>query len=85
MLGSGVHGPLPSLLEPGKPDAREVARSEAVESSPEGLHGEEFDSVLEAHAVLQEWVGEYNQRRPHRRLGMMTPHHFAESWKAGAR
>lgn len=50
----------------------------------EVLRGEEFDSVLEARVVLGSWLQEYNERRPHRGLGMLTPRQFAKRWKAGA-
>lgn len=43
----------------------------------EVLHGEEFNSVLEAQVVITAWLEVYNQRRPHRALGMMTPAAFA--------
>ncbi len=50
----------------------------------EKLNGEDFDSVLEARVVLREWaLNEYNNLRPHRGHGMMTPRRFADSWKAG--
>ena len=43
----------------------------------EVLHGEEFDSVLEARVVITAWLDVYNQQRPHRALGMRTPAAFA--------
>jgi transposase InsO family protein len=51
----------------------------------EKLNGEEFDSVLEARVVLGDWIREYNERRPHRGLGMKTPLQFAAEWKRGSR
>jgi putative transposase len=52
----------------------------------EKLDGEDFDSVLEARIVLREWAfEEYNNRRPHRGHGMLTPRQFADGWKAGRR
>ncbi len=49
----------------------------------EVLNGEEFDSVLEARVVINEWLITYNTVRPHRGLGMMTPAAFAASQKEG--
>ncbi len=49
----------------------------------EVLRGEEFVSVLEARVVLSAWLEEYNEHRPRRGLGMLTPRQFAERWKAG--
>ena len=43
----------------------------------EVLHGEEFDTVLEAKVVIAAWLDVYNLQRPHRALGMMTPQAFA--------
>jgi len=41
------------------------------------LNGEMFHSVLEAKVVIDEWVGLYNTRRPHRALGGKTPAAYA--------
>ncbi len=49
----------------------------------EVLRGEEFRSVLEARVVLTAWLEEYNERRPHRGLGTLTPRQFAARWKEG--
>jgi putative transposase len=49
----------------------------------EVLRGEDFETVLEARVVLPAWVEEYNDRRPHRGLGLLTPQQFAARWKAG--
>lgn len=50
----------------------------------EVLHGEEFNSVLEAQVVITAWLDVYNQQRPHRGLGMMTPAAFALAQNAVA-
>lgn len=41
------------------------------------LHGETFRSVTEARVVIENWLDEYNHRRPHRGLVMKTPAAFA--------
>lgn len=41
------------------------------------LHGEAFDSLLEAQVVIPAWVNQYNNDRPHRSLKMLTPTAFA--------
>ena len=52
----------------------------------EKLTNEDFDSVLEARIIVQEWAfEEYNTRRPHRGHGMLTPRQFAERWNVGRR
>jgi transposase InsO family protein len=43
------------------------------------LNGEDFDTLLEARVMIEAWVVEYNTKRPHRGLGMMTPLAFAEA------
>ena len=47
------------------------------------LNGEEFDSVLEARVVIDDWLVTYNTLRPHRGLGMLTPAAFAASCSKG--
>ena len=47
------------------------------------LNGEEFDSLLEARVVIAAWVEQYNTRRPHRGLGMMTPSAYAARCNEG--
>jgi putative transposase len=50
------------------------------------LASEDFDTVLEARVVIQQWAfEEYNTVRPHRAHAMLTPRQFADGWKAGRR
>ncbi len=41
------------------------------------LNGETFRSVTETRVVIEGWLDQYNQVRPHRALGMKTPAAFA--------
>lgn len=50
----------------------------------EVLHGEEFETLLEARVVITSWLEVYNRQRPHRGLGMLTPQAFALAHNAGA-
>jgi transposase InsO family protein len=43
------------------------------------LDGELFHSVLEAKVVIGRWIADYNHRRPHRGLAMVTPMAFDHS------
>jgi transposase InsO family protein len=43
------------------------------------LNLEEFNNVTEASVVIANWNAIYNEQRPHRALGMMTPLAFARS------
>ena len=47
------------------------------------LNGEQFDNLLEAQVMVGSWRAEYNQQRPHRGLGMLTPAAFAGTWTEG--
>jgi putative transposase len=47
------------------------------------LHGETFRSVTEARVVIENWLAEYNHRRPHRAHGMKTPAAFAAYCETG--
>ena len=50
----------------------------------EVLNGELFGSVLEARVVIARFVTEYNELRPHRGLGMLTPMAFSERTRVGS-
>lgn len=41
------------------------------------LNGETFRTVTETRVVIEGWLDEYNQIRPHRALAMKTPAAFA--------
>jgi putative transposase len=41
------------------------------------LNGETFRTVTETRVVIETWLDQYNQIRPHRALGMKTPEAFA--------
>ena len=47
------------------------------------LNGEILHSVLEARVVVAEFVTTYNEIRPHRGLGMLTPQAFFERARVG--
>lgn len=49
------------------------------------LNGESFDSVLEARVLLDAWLDEYNNVRPHRSLGLRTPQAFYEASTVGSK
>jgi putative transposase len=73
----------PAFIEKGSPQQNPYVERFNGTMRDEKLNGEEFDSVLEARVVIAAWVEEYNTRRPHRGLGMLTPRQFAERWKEG--
>jgi transposase InsO family protein len=72
-----------AFIEKGSPQQNPFVERFNGTMRDEKLNGEEFDSVLEARVVLQDWIQEYNERRPHRGLAMKTPRQFATEWKKG--
>ncbi len=48
----------------------------------DGLAVEQFDSLLEAQVLLEDWRIEYNTKRPHSSLGWLAPAACAERWEA---
>ena len=48
----------------------------------EFLAVEQFDSLLEAQVLLEDWRIEYNTKRPHSSLGWLAPAVCAERWEA---
>jgi putative transposase len=71
------------FIEKGRPQQNAFVERFNGTMRDEKLNGEEFDSALEARVVLQAWITEYSQLRPHRGLGMKTPRQFADEWMKG--
>jgi putative transposase len=46
----------------------------------EFLNGQQFDSLLEAQVVTEDWRMDYNLNRPHSAHGWLTPVEFLEAW-----
>ncbi len=42
---------------------------------------EQFDTLLEAQVLVEDWREEYNTYRPHSALGMLTPDEYADRWR----
>jgi len=80
---AGRTGRRDRLYEKGSPQQNAFVERFNGTMRDELLNGEEFDSLLEARVLIAAWIAEYNTLRPHRGLGMMTPHQFALSCKAG--
>lgn len=74
-----------AFIEKGSPQQNAFVERFNGSMRDEVLNGEIFRNVLEARAVVGEWVDHYNTRRPHRGLGMMTPAAFFESCKVGSK
>lgn len=71
------YGVEPIFVEKASPQQNSFIERFNGSMRDEVLHGEEFDNILEARVLIQEWLQLYNTQRPHRGLGMMTPQAFA--------
>jgi putative transposase len=74
-----------AFIEKGSPQQNPFVERFNGTMRDELLNGEEFDSLLEARVLINNWVDQCNTLRPHRGLGMMTPQQFAAGSKAGSR
>jgi putative transposase len=72
-----------AFIEKGSPQQNPFVERFNGTMRDELLNGEEFESLLEAQVVIGAWVEHYNQERPHRGLGMMTPRAFAAGHNEG--
>ena len=44
------------------------------------LNSWQFDSLLEARVIIEDWRIDYNEHRPHTAHGDLTPTEFARAW-----
>jgi putative transposase len=65
------------FIEPGSPWQNPFVESFHSRVRDELLDVEEFSCLAEARVVIDDWQEDYNQRRPHSALGMLTPAAFA--------
>jgi putative transposase len=70
-----------AFIEKGSPQQNPFVERFNGSMRDELLNGEEFDTLVEAHVVIADWVERYNRERPHRGLGMMTPLQYAADWR----
>jgi len=71
-------------IEPGSPWQNGHVESLNGRLRDELLRREDFDTLEEAAALLEQWRVEYNTRRPHSALGYLTPAAFAARAGAGS-
>jgi putative transposase len=72
-----------AFIEKGSPQQNPYVERFNGTMRDELLNGEEFESLIEARVVIGAWVGQYNDERPHRGLGMMTPSAYAARCREG--
>lgn len=77
-------------IAPGKPQQNAFIESFNARLRDELLNETVFSSLNEARILLEQWRRDYNTRRPHSRLGWLTPSEFADrsrlskQWPSGA-
>lgn len=66
------------LIRPGKPLENDYIESFKERLRDECLNVHQFVSTVEAQIIIEAWLRDYNQRRPHGSLGHLTPEEFAQ-------
>lgn len=69
------------FIEPGKPWQNGYNESFNSILRDDCLNKWQFQTIREARLVLDDWVDEYNDYRPHGSLGGLTPNLFQEQWE----
>ena len=64
------------FIRPGKPVENACIESFNGRLRDECLNVHQFASMAEAQDIIEAWRLDYNQRRPHRSLGHLTPNEF---------
>ena len=64
-------------IAPGKPTQNAFVESFNGKFRDECLNDNVFTSIAEAREIIERWRVDYNECRPHRSLGQMTPSQFA--------
>ncbi len=71
-----------SYIEPGSPWQNPYVESFNGRLRDELLAVEQFDTLLEAQVLIEDWRIEYNTSRPHSSLGWLAPAAYAQNWNA---
>jgi len=66
------------LIEPGKPNQNAYVESFNGRLRDECLNEHWFTSLFHARAVIEDWRREYNEERPKKSLGGLTPAQYAK-------
>jgi putative transposase len=67
-------------IQPGKPQQNAFSESFNGRLRDELLNETLFRSLAHARAELEAWRSDYNTRRPHGKLGWLTPSDYAARW-----
>jgi putative transposase len=68
------------FIDPGSPWQNAWIESFNGRLRDEFLNGQQFDSLLEAQVLTEDWRIDYNMNRPHSAHGWLTPVEFVEEW-----
>jgi putative transposase len=68
------------FIDPGSPWQNAWIESFNGRLRDEFLNGWQFDSLLEAQVLIEDWRIDYNTNRPHSAHGDLTPSEFAQAW-----
>jgi len=68
------------FIDPGSPWQNAWIESFNGRLRDELLNGWQFDSLLEAKVLIEDWRIDYNINRPHSAHGELTPNEFAQAW-----
>ena len=66
------------LIEPGKPNQNAYVESLNGRLRDECLNEHWFTSLAHARVVIEDWRREYNDERPKKKLGGLTPAQYAK-------
>jgi putative transposase len=69
-----------AYIDPGEPWQNPWVESFNSRLRDELLAVEQFDSILEAKVLVEDWRIDYNTHRPHSSLGYLTPAAYAATW-----
>jgi putative transposase len=68
------------FIDPGSPWQNAWIESFNGRLRDEHLNGQQFDSLLEAQVLTEDWRIDYNVSRPHSAHDWLTPVEFVEAW-----
>jgi putative transposase len=68
------------FIDPGSPWQNAWIESFNGRLRDEFLNGWQFDNLLEAQVLIEDWRTDYNTNRPHSAHGDLTPTEFAQAW-----
>lgn len=74
-----THGVQLQFIRPGKPVENAYCESFNGKLRDECLNANWFASLTDAQRVIEQWRREYNDVRPHKNLGRLTPTEFTRS------